>query len=99
MERPFLGTELKYVIEIESPGFSMDSDDFEVILECGDSSLHIPKSDMVQDEDGKWYLCFDTKSLGTGLLRATIIAHVPDDDFPDSIRDEVDKCVIANIRD
>lgn len=98
MERPFLGTDLKFIIEIESPGFDMARDDFEVLLEGGEGSVLLRKEDMVQD-DSNWYICFSTKDLGTGLIRATVTAHVPDDDFEDGIRDEVDKYVIADIRD
>lgn len=99
MERPFLGTDLKFIIEIESPGFDMGRDDFEVLLEGGEGSVLLHKEDMVHDENNKWYICFDTKDLGVGLIRATVTAHVPDDDFEDGIRDEVDKYVIADIRD
>ena len=98
MERPFLGTDLKFIIEIESPGFDITRDDFEVLLEGGEGSVLLRKEDIVRD-DNNWYICFSTKDLGAGLVYATVTAHVPDDDFEDGIRDEVDKYVIADIRD
>ena len=98
MDRPFIGTDLKFILEIESPGFDMDRDEFEVLLEGGEGSVLLRKQDMVSDGEN-WYRCFSTKSLGAGLIRATVTAHVPDDDFEDGIRDEVDKYVIADIRD
>ena len=98
MERPYIGTDLKFIIEIESPGFSMSRDEFEVLLEGSEGEILVPKRDMVHDANGKWYVCFDTNDLGPGLIRATVTAHVPDDDFVDGIRDEVDKYVIADVR-
>jgi len=85
----FLGTEKKYRLEIEAEGFEMARHDFEVILKRGGRTLSFPKSALGRDGDGGWLLTFDTRALGPGLVTATVTAHVPDQAFPDGIRDEV----------
>lgn len=107
-DRGFLGTEAKYLVEVSSPGFDMVRDDFEIDLKRGNTTKHYAKSDLVTEtyteteggqevERTNFYLCFDTKDFGKGMLTAIITAHVPDHDFPDGIRDEVDKFDFFNI--
>ena len=85
-----IGTEKKYVIDIRSTGFSMEDDDFEVDIYRGSQTLHINKSDMIVDYEGNFYFTFNTADLGVGLATIVVTAHVPDGDFLDGIRDEVD---------
>lgn len=85
-----IGTEKKYVIDIKSTGFSMEDDDFEVDIYRGSQTLHINKSDMIVDYEGNFYFTFNTADLGVGLATIVVTAHVPDGDFLDGIRDEVD---------
>ena len=94
----FIGTEKKYVIRITSTGFSMDDDDFEVTIKRGANSLVFRKEDMIQDEENNWYITFNTTELGVGVATMTVVAHVPDTDFPDGIRDEVDKFNFLRIK-
>lgn len=108
----FSGTERKFLVEIESPGFSMETDEFEVALTRGLVQRVFHKRDMivepytvtengVQVEKINYYLCFDTQDFGNGTLVATIVAHVPDGDFDDGIRDEVeefDLMLIKNVK-
>lgn len=104
----FFGSEVKCLVEVSSPGFDMVRDDFEIDLKRGSTTKHFAKSDLITETytetvDGQsvektdYYLCFDTKDFGKGLLTAIITAHVPDHDFPDGIRDEVDKFDFFNI--
>lgn len=88
LEGVYLGTDLKYKLEITSPGFSMADDDFDVYLRRGSQIVHIPKNEAIQDGDD-WYICFNSEALGRGMVKAIIVAHVPDTDFEDGIRDEV----------
>ncbi len=96
-ERTFVGTMLKYALTIEAEGFSMADDDFEVLLKRGPNSLLLKKDDLVVDEHGQYYVCFDSKPLGPGIVSAVITAKVPDDDFPDGVRDEVYKLELVNL--
>lgn len=104
----FFGSEVKCLVEVTSPGFDMVRDDFEIDLKRGNTTKHFAKSDLVTEtytevEDGQevektnFFLCFDTRDFGKGILTAIITAHVPDTDFADGIRDEVDKFDFFNI--
>lgn len=88
--RTFLGTEVKFLVTIEADGFDMERDDFNITLKRGGSTLVFDKTDLVHDVDS-FYLCFDTKDLGSGVVTATITAYVPDNDFDDGLRTEVYK--------
>lgn len=89
-DRSFYGTEPKYLVEITSPGFSMQTDDFKIELKRGANSKVFEKQDLVYRE-GNFYLCFDTTDFGPGTITAIMTAYVPDDDFDDGIRTEVYK--------
>lgn len=97
-DEAFLGTEKKYLLNIESSGFDMERDDFEVLLKRGPNSLTLRKADMIRDDEDNWYIVFNTADLGPGVVSMTVIAHVPDTDFPDGIRDEVDKFNFLRIK-
>lgn len=104
-DKEFYGTECKYLVEIVSPGFDMTRDEFEVALTRGTVQRVFQKSDMVVEtytEDGEeknnYYLCFDTRDFGNGGITATIVAHVPDSDFQDGIRDEVEEFELMTVK-
>ena len=88
-ERVFLGTELKFLVEITAQGFSMVDDDFIVAIARGPNVRVFTKGELIQDENDKFYCCFDTAEFGSGLYKAVITAYVPDDDFEDGFRTEV----------
>ena len=105
----FKGTKRKFLVEISSPGFDMERDEFEVALTRGSIQRVFHKSDMIREvytvvEDGgevektNFYLCFDTQDFGNGVLVATVVAHVPDGDFADGIRDEVEQFALMNVK-
>lgn len=94
----FSGTKVKYLIEITSNGFDMARDDFDITLKWRQNTKFFSKADLVEKvitEEGKekhqYYLCFDTAEVGYGDIMAIVRAYVPDTDFPDGIRLEVDK--------
>ena len=43
----YVGTELKYLLNIETEGFSMDVDDFKIIIRSSHDTIEIPKSEMI----------------------------------------------------
>lgn len=86
----FVGTKLKYAVNITASGFNIGQDNFEIDLFNGKNTLHFDKSDLPYDTNGQYYLCFDSEKLGEGLVVAKVTAHVPDNDYPGGIRDEVD---------
>ena len=97
-EEVYIGTKLKYLIEIGSAGFAMERDRFTVDILRGQNSMHFEKFDMEMDDQGNWYVCFDTLALGTGKITAKVTAYVPDTDFEGGIRTEVTKIDLINIK-
>lgn len=88
MSNPHLGTELKYKVTMAATGFSMDSDDWSVTIVRGCKSRVFTKATCIHGEDG-WYVCFDTSYFGAGQYYGILTAYVPDTDFPDGTRTEV----------
>ena len=79
----------------------MDSDDFEIKLQRGTNVLTLTKDDLireVEDDDSvTWYMCFDSAFFGKGPITVVVTAYVPDTDFDDGLRTEVDKFEIVNV--
>ena len=95
----YQGTELKFILDIQSEGFSMADDDFKVVIKNTKKSVTIPKADMILDENENYLFTVDTGFMGTGEYWITTIAYVPDDDFDDGLRTEVQKqllCVVTS---
>lgn len=91
-EIAYEGTDLKYAIVMEAPGFSMEEDDWSVEIRSGKKVLATyPKEDCIVDGDGQYYVCIEHDVLSVGTIDIVFRASVPDTDFPDGIRDEVDK--------
>ena len=95
-DKIYLGTRLKYVLEIEASGFSMDTDNFCVDLIRGPKVIHLEKGELEYDDEN-WYVCFDTNELGPGIITAKVTAYVPDTDFADGIRTEVQKITLEPV--
>lgn len=84
----YFGQTPKYLLEITAGELEMDEYDFTVRLQRGPNSVVIPKSRMIEDERD-WYFTFDTKELGVGIVRAVVIAEIPDTDFEGGLRTEI----------
>jgi hypothetical protein len=87
----FLGTELKLNIHIEPIGdVSMDDYDFEVELYCSSrKTLRITKSQARRIDKDNYVILADTNELGTGEVKIKVTAQIPDADFDDLLRTEV----------
>ena len=74
----------KYQMLIEHEDFDMMQDDFEVTLSwgCLGQSATVKKADMPCDEEGHWFLLFDS-SNAIGRVMATCRYWVPDSDMSD----------------
>lgn len=96
MEKAYLGTELKFLVEIEAGGFSMENDDFTVTIKRGSKQKVFEKADLARVDD-KFYVCFDSAELGSGMIQAIVTAYVPDTDFPDGLRTEVFVMDLLNV--
>lgn len=85
------GEEVKYKITISRQGFNMNEDDFQVRLKYGmmNKELLITKEDMVSSENDEWYFMFSTAGM-VGRVKAECSFFVPDTDYADGYRTEVD---------
>ena len=98
MEGAFVGTELKFRIEIEAGGFSMVNDNFTVTIKRGSKQRVFEKADLARDADDNFYVCFDSAEFGGGMIQAVITAYVPDAAFPDGFRTEVYAMDLVNVK-
>jgi len=92
--KDYFGSTPKYLFELTVDDLSMADFDFQVRLQRGPNAVVIEKDEMIVDGEGNYFITFDTKALGIGPVRAIIIASIPDTDYPDGVRTEVD--VIEN---
>ena len=90
-ERAWVGTGLKFAVNITAEGFSMEEDDFKVEFRCGRKKLELSKEDMSIGEDGAFIANVDTSLLGVGTLSVITTAYVPDEDWDGGLRTEIDK--------
>lgn len=86
------GESAKYQIIISGEGFSMRENDFSVRLYWGmqGKTIDIAKEDMLQDEDGRFYIQFETSKM-SGLVKAETTYNMPDPDFADGVRPEIER--------
>lgn len=96
-DKIFVGTELKFKIDIEAEGFSMEDDDFNVVIQRRNVKKVFNKEGLIKDGEGNYYVCFDTAEFGVGTISAVVTAYVPDTDFPDGLRTEVYAMDLVNI--
>lgn len=94
----YKGDEVKFSIDLQAPGFSMDDNNFdiEVTSSGGGSekaSKNAPSADNAllifkETEGGEdtWYAIIDTTKLGVGDLYVIATAHVPDVNANDGVR-------------
>ena len=94
----FDGQDVKYLVQIDTPGFNIETDDFNIIVRGGGKEKTFQKADLVDDvtivdgaEVRSYYLCFNTGFFGPCGLEAIVTAYARDTDFPGGIRIERDK--------
>lgn len=91
MDNWYVGEDLKFLVEMTAPGFSMDDDDWSVTVRIGSKDVaEFKKEDCIRDNDGNWYVCIEADILSRGPLTLVGHARIPDMDFDDGIRDEID---------
>lgn len=96
--RVIRGTDLKFLINIECSGFSMDDDDFYCVVTCGKSEVTIPKAEMAIGDDG-FLMTVKTDGMSCSAMYLTVHAFVPDEDFADGYREEIERaklCYLTN---
>ena len=98
IDKCYIRTDLKWLINVECEGFDMDEDDFDVELRCGAQCYKCKDSEVVKEGDD-WYLCIDTTKFKPGLLQMVFMAYVPDDAFEDGTRTEVGVLNLCQLRE
>ena len=84
----YIGADLKFQIDISSPGFSQDEDRYDIDFYCGDTKLQFNQNNVIQNGDC-FYLPIPTSRLTSGKMKMVITAYVPDVDFDGGVRKEV----------
>lgn len=93
------GADLKFLVEITAEGFDITRDDYTIVLKRGAKEVVVDRSAIVESE-GEYFLCLEKETLaelGTGDIYVVTYAEVPDSDFSDSFRTEVDKQLLCTI--
>lgn len=87
-----IGTELKINVHVEPiDGFHMSDYDFTCRFYIYTNRyVELKKSEMIRVDDDNYIACIDSSKLGAGLVMMRITALIPDDDFPDGLRTEVE---------
>ena len=80
----------KFKIEITHANFDQQTDDFKVVLSWGmtNQSMTIPHEDIKHDEDGKFFIVFDSSEM-LGLVKAACTYRVADSDMEIGYREEI----------
>lgn len=86
------GEEKKVQITITRTGFVMNDDDFKVKLSWGlmGQSMTITKDQMFSNDSDEWFFVFDSSPM-IGPVTAECTYYVPDSDYPDGLRTEVNR--------
>lgn len=93
----YIGEELKYAVQLTAQGFSMETDDFEIVASVGTRKVTYKKADLIRSE-GTFYVVIDTSKFRKGDLYLTAYAYVPDADMPDGTRVEIDRQKVTTLK-
>lgn len=96
MVKIYKGTELKFKVELESGGFDMYRDDFELEVVSGGTSVRLVKEEL-QEEEGSYYGYVETEDLDTGIVKVIAKAYVPDKGASGGVRQEVSVAQLCNL--
>lgn len=87
-----IGTELKINVHIDRlDGYRMSDIDFSCDFYIyTNRKVTVKKEAMVKVDDENYVACVDSTQLGVGKIMCRVTAHIPDADFEDGFRTEVD---------
>lgn len=98
MESVFLGTEIKFAVNVTCEGFDMGTDDFTVMIMRGHNVVkELAKEDLVVSGEA-YLLCIDTNEIGAGAFDVAVNAQVPDQHFADGFRTEIEKVSLMTVK-
>ena len=71
----YVGSGLKWAVNMTCEGFSMDDDDWKIIITRGKNTVEYTKANSIKDEaEDQWYISVDTLALGAGQCYITFVA-------------------------
>lgn len=87
-----IGSEIKMNVHVNPIGGIHLSDcDFTCHFFCYPNKvLNVKKEEMIKVDDDNYTALVYTKNLGTGMLYMTIKVEIPDADFEDGLRTEIE---------
>ena len=98
MESVIIGTEVKFAVSIKAQGFDMAEDNFTLSIMKGRNVVkEYSKSDLVVDDD-TYLLCIDTEEIGVGTFDLAVNAQIPDGDFGDVYRTEIERVPLMTVK-
>mgnify|MGYP001629197295 FL=1 len=88
-----VGTDLKINVSIDRlDGYKMSDIDFTCdFYVYTNRRVTMTKEQMVKADDDNYVALVDSSKLGTGTIRCRVTAHIPDADFDDGIRTEIEE--------
>lgn len=91
----YLGGQAKLTISRKPYGkINMDDYDFSIEVYCvPDKRVCIPKNQCIRKDENSYAITVDSKKLGIGLITIRVISKIPDPDFKEGYRVDVDKLV------
>ena len=92
----FNGTGTKWAVNIKIQDFSMDEDEWKIVVSRGPKEVVFTKENSIRDINGQWYICVLSEDLGPGQFYITFYAYVVDGDFPGGIRPEIRRFEMIN---
>lgn len=95
-----IGTDLKIKVNVSPIGtVHLEDCDFTCTFFVNDKKVTKTKAQMVRLDRDNYLALVDSTSLGIGTVKMTIKLEVPDTDFPDQTRTEIDTiCTGIEIR-
>lgn len=93
----YLGSDLKFEIEINASGFDQNRDNYDIDIYCKDKKISFTQDD-IKTHGSRHYLPVNTDLLRAGPMKIVVTAKVPDGDFETHIRREIDVKGIGTIR-
>lgn len=99
MEQKYLGEDVKIGLSVTPiDDMTLADIDWEIELWCtSNNKLTIKKEQAIQYDNGEYFITFNTNDVGEGILQLKITYKIPDEDFPDKVRNEFDIYKIMKI--
>lgn len=87
-----IGTELKINVHVEPiDGYHMSDYGFACRFYIYTNRyVEVRKEEMIKVDEDNYIACIDSGKLGAGAILMRITAQIPDADFPDGLRTEVE---------